>query len=58
MAPFTFAPVVQGVKARVEAILCQGDQLYLGTSTGTLHIYSLSGQISDPRSNLYYLADI
>ncbi|GBE87785.1 Vacuolar morphogenesis protein [Sparassis crispa] len=43
MAPFS-APsvVVRGFKERAEALTVQGDRLYVGTSTGNLHIYTLS----------------
>ncbi|KAG6884985.1 hypothetical protein C0993_006817 [Termitomyces sp. T159_Od127] len=41
MAPFLKpTPVIQGVKERIDAVSVQGDRLYLGTSTGNLHIYA------------------
>ncbi|KAI6108169.1 hypothetical protein F5141DRAFT_100478 [Pisolithus sp. B1] len=43
MAPFnTPGIVVSGFKERPESILAQGERLYIGTSTGNLHIYDLN----------------
>lgn len=42
MAPFLPpTPVISGFKEKVDSIAVQGDRLYLGTATGTLHIYSI-----------------
>ncbi|KAI6042930.1 vacuolar sorting protein 39 domain 1-domain-containing protein [Pisolithus marmoratus] len=44
MAPFnTPGIVISGFKERPESILAQGERLYIGTSTGNLHIYDLTG---------------
>lgn len=43
MAPFnTPGIVITGFKERPESILAQGNRLYIGTSTGNLHIHDLS----------------
>ncbi|KAF8311952.1 hypothetical protein DL93DRAFT_2060501 [Clavulina sp. PMI_390] len=39
MAPFTAVSVLTGLKERIEAILLQGDTLFVGTSTGALSTY-------------------
>ncbi|KZT07657.1 uncharacterized protein LAESUDRAFT_742773 [Laetiporus sulphureus 93-53] len=42
MAPFTSPSIVlTGFKERAESLTVQGDRLYVGTSTGNLHIYAL-----------------
>ncbi|KAJ7123344.1 vacuolar sorting protein 39 domain 2-domain-containing protein [Mycena filopes] len=42
MAPFELPrAVVSGLKERIECLTVQGDRLYVGTATGTLHIYSI-----------------
>lgn len=54
MAPFsTPGVVISGFKERPESILAQGERLYIGTSTGNLHIYDLNASANpDERSVL------
>ncbi|KAF4597180.1 Vacuolar morphoproteinsis protein 6 [Pleurotus pulmonarius] len=41
MAPFTTpVPMIQGLKERIESVTVQGDRIYMGTSIGSLHVYS------------------
>ncbi|KAG9225012.1 hypothetical protein CCMSSC00406_0001837 [Pleurotus cornucopiae] len=41
MAPFTTpVPMIQGLKERVDSVTVQGDRIYIGTSIGSLHVYS------------------
>ncbi|KAF9007557.1 hypothetical protein BDQ17DRAFT_1350883 [Cyathus striatus] len=43
MPPFlTPKVIVSSLKEKIDAIVTQGDRLYLGTSTGNLHIYGLN----------------
>jgi hypothetical protein len=58
MPPFYVSPVAKGIKDRVEALVATskcytstlhqrlsiwiGDKLYLGTNSGTLHIYDVA----------------
>ncbi|KNZ73327.1 Vam6/Vps39-like protein [Termitomyces sp. J132] len=45
MAPFLYpTPVIQGFKEKIDALSVQGDRLYVGTSTGNLHIYHAEEQ--------------
>ncbi|KAG5732929.1 hypothetical protein E4T56_gene15228 [Termitomyces sp. T112] len=45
MAPFLYpTPVIQGFKEKIDALSVQGDRLYVGTSTGNLHIYNAEEQ--------------
>ncbi|KAG5353022.1 hypothetical protein C0989_010990 [Termitomyces sp. Mn162] len=45
MAPFLYpTPVIQGFKEKIDALSVQGDRLYVGTSTGNLHIYNVEEQ--------------
>ncbi|KAJ3537551.1 hypothetical protein NM688_g6671 [Phlebia brevispora] len=48
MAPF-LPPnaVISGFKERAEALTVQGDKLYIGTSTGNLHLYSVNEEPSE-----------
>ncbi|GLB44890.1 putative rab guanyl-nucleotide exchange factor [Lyophyllum shimeji] len=40
MAPFLYpTPVITGFKEKIDALAIQGDRLYVGTSTGSLHTY-------------------
>ncbi|RDB25711.1 Vam6/Vps39-like protein [Hypsizygus marmoreus] len=42
MAPFIYpTPIISSFKERIDAVTVQGDRLYLGTSTGNLHTYSI-----------------
>ncbi|KAG6816641.1 hypothetical protein H0H87_004387 [Tephrocybe sp. NHM501043] len=48
MAPFVQpTPVIPGFKEKIEALAVQGDRLYIGTSTGNLHIYNVEEQNVD-----------
>ncbi|KAG8988797.1 Vacuolar morphogenesis protein 6, partial [Tulasnella sp. 427] len=42
MPPFSSHPLINGFKERIESITSYADRLYLGTSTGNLHIYALA----------------
>ncbi|EIN04044.1 hypothetical protein PUNSTDRAFT_93504 [Punctularia strigosozonata HHB-11173 SS5] len=57
MAPFlTPTPIINGFKEKVESLLIQGDRLYIGTSTGNLHIYSVDGRsatLLEVKQNLF-----
>ncbi|KAG6881551.1 hypothetical protein C0995_001595 [Termitomyces sp. Mi166 len=45
MAPFLYpTPVIQGFKEKIDALAVQADRLYLGTSTGNLHVYNAEEQ--------------
>ncbi|KAI0267682.1 hypothetical protein BC834DRAFT_923439 [Gloeopeniophorella convolvens] len=51
MAPFEPPEIVlSGLKERIESLTVQGDRLYLGTATGSLHVYS----IADPADGKGY----
>ncbi|KAJ3506301.1 hypothetical protein NMY22_g17296 [Coprinellus aureogranulatus] len=48
MAPFEAPEVIAtGIKEKIDSLLVQADRLYLGSSTGSLHIYSLKHQQDD-----------
>ncbi|KAJ7052608.1 hypothetical protein C8F01DRAFT_1170573 [Mycena amicta] len=48
MAPFDPpSPVASGIKDRIESLSVQGDRLYVGTATGSLHIYGLDDDGED-----------
>ncbi|KAG6916169.1 hypothetical protein DXG01_008142 [Tephrocybe rancida] len=45
MAPFVQpTSIISGFKEKIDALAVQGDRLYVGTSTGNLHIYSVEEQ--------------
>ncbi|THH21289.1 hypothetical protein EW146_g228 [Bondarzewia mesenterica] len=49
MAPFEQPQtIVSGFKERIEALTVQGDRLYVGTATGSLHIYSVHDSSGEP----------
>ncbi|EJD37692.1 hypothetical protein AURDEDRAFT_173207 [Auricularia subglabra TFB-10046 SS5] len=54
MAPFTVHAVLEGFKERVEAVCIQGDHLYVGTSTGNLHVYELDDH---PGAHIFHLTN-
>ncbi|KAG6840674.1 hypothetical protein C0991_005179 [Blastosporella zonata] len=48
MAPFVLpTPIITGFKEKIDALAIQGDRLYVGTSTGNLHIYNVKEQNID-----------
>ncbi|KAI0749549.1 vacuolar sorting protein 39 domain 2-domain-containing protein [Daedaleopsis nitida] len=52
MGPFNSPEiVVDGFKERAESLAVQGDKLYIGTSTGNLHVYAL-GETADHPAEL------
>ncbi|KZV95384.1 hypothetical protein EXIGLDRAFT_739755 [Exidia glandulosa HHB12029] len=58
MPPFTVNAVVENFKERPEAITVQGDHLYVGTSTGNLHIYSLDEHPEDETRTVAHLVEV
>ncbi|ESK95857.1 rab guanyl-nucleotide exchange factor [Moniliophthora roreri MCA 2997] len=48
MAPFlTPKPILSGFKEKIDSLTTHGDRLYLGTSTGNLHIYGVDNSEED-----------
>ncbi|KAF7375244.1 Rab guanyl-nucleotide exchange factor [Mycena sanguinolenta] len=48
MAPFEFPRVaVSKFKDKIESLSVQGDRLYVGTATGSLHIYGIDDNVED-----------
>ncbi|KAF9266470.1 hypothetical protein L218DRAFT_956243 [Marasmius fiardii PR-910] len=45
MAPFLFPKsVLSGFKERIDSLLIQGDRLYVGTATGSVHVYAVENE--------------
>ncbi|KAF9468180.1 vacuolar sorting protein 39 domain 1-domain-containing protein [Collybia nuda] len=53
MAPFLSPNVlISGFKEKIDALVVQGDRLYIGTSIGNLHIYSIDNSAEDGEDSI------
>ncbi|THH28020.1 hypothetical protein EUX98_g6176 [Antrodiella citrinella] len=59
MAPFLSPSVVlSGLKERAESLLVQGDKLYVGTATGSVHVYTVGNNPSVEESQQAELVEV
>ncbi|KAG7089926.1 hypothetical protein E1B28_011558 [Marasmius oreades] len=59
MAPFLFPrSVLSGFKERIESLLIQGDRLYVGTATGSLHVYGVDNEPAEESGEILSLVEV